>query len=150
MQKRDNIYSIGMKDTVPVVKVRPGRMFSKGTKVYTLMPNKSEKPKLQGKRIIAAFVTGLILNSYDGTINDAPLAVTDEIVNLLYKTYSSRAYVQDWGETKRDRMIRFSVLISNQMRADGRKLLVALMQEQARQAFGDGLTSKEEALLFNQ
>ena len=62
---------------------------------------------------------------------------------------SSRDYVQDWGETKRDRMIRFSVLISNQMRADGRKLLVALMQEQARQAFGDGLTSKEEALLFN-
>ena len=149
MQKRDNIYSIGMKDTVPVVKVRPGRMFSKGTKVYTLMPNKGEKPNLQGKWIIADFVSGLILTSYDGTIDDAPLAVTDEIVDLLYKTYSSRDYVQDWGETKRDRMIRFSVLISNQMRADGRKLLVALMQEQARQAFGDGLTSKEEALLFN-
>lgn len=32
MQKRDNIYSIGIKDTALVVKVRPGRMFSKGTK----------------------------------------------------------------------------------------------------------------------
>ena len=149
MQKRDNIYSIGIKDTALVVKVRPGRMFSKGTKVYTLMPNKGEKPNLQGKWIIADFVSGLILTSYDGTINDAPLAVTDEIVDLLYKTYSSRDYVRDWGETKRDRMIKFSVLISNQMRADGRKLLVALMQEQARQAFEDGLTPKEEALLFN-